>query len=265
MTQLAAGNLTGTGVLVTRPAHQSHQFIDMLQQAGAEVIACPTIEIQPLAINDSLQLTLQHIAEYDILIFISANAVTHALKWLAPEQIKTQVLAAIGQGTTRELSVYGLEPGLYTTAGSTSEQLLEHKDLQQAAIAGKRILIFRGEGGREQLANTLTARGAQVHYAEVYRRTIPRTNIGPILEQWANGAINLITVTSNQTLENLYHLLSNRGSAYLNTTALIVPGKRCYELARLLGHKAKVQIASSAMDKDMFQAVLDWHSVNNKH
>ncbi|MFW2372115.1 MAG: uroporphyrinogen-III synthase [Gammaproteobacteria bacterium] len=260
MIQATGAILQDTGVLVTRPAHQSQHFIDMLQQAGARVIACPTIAIEAVTRNNALQSQLDQISNYHILIFISANAVTHALNWLAPEKLNTQTIAAIGQSTKRVLAEHGLEVSLQARSGFTSEHLLQLEDLQQPAIAGRRILIFRGESGREQLAKTLTERGAQVDYAEVYRRTIPRTKIGPILEQWANGAINLVTVTSNQTLENLYYLLNDQGSDYLNTTDLIVPGKRCFELARLQGHTGKIQIASSAMDKDMFQAVLDWHS-----
>lgn len=264
MTQPATGALKDIGVLVTRPAHQSHHFIQMLQQAGAQVIAFPTIEIQPLASNDSLQSKLQGISDYHILIFISANAVTHALKWLVPEQIKTQAIAAIGQSTRGALLEHGLKVSLQATSGYTTEHLLELEALQHSAIAGKKILILRGEGGREQLAQSLTERGAQVDYAELYRRTIPKTDVGPILEKWANGAINLVTVTSNQTLENLYHILGDRGLDYLNSTALIVPGKRCYEFARSKGHTDKILIASSALDTDMFQAVLDWHRPNNR-
>lgn len=260
--QGVADILQSTGVLVTRPAQQSEHFIDMLQLAGARVIACPSIEIEAIKPSDTLQTKLQQLASYDILIFISANAVTHALKWLAPELLQTKTIAAIGQSTQKVLADQGLQVMLQASSGFTTEHLLQLEDLQHPAVSGKRILVFRGEGGREQLAKSLTERGARVDYAEVYRRTIPQTDIGPILQLWADGAINLVTVTSNQTLKNLYHLLSNQGSDYLNSTALIVPGKRCYEFARKHGHKAKIQIASSAMDRDMFQAVLDWHSEN---
>ena len=262
--QPTAGDLKDTGVLVTRPAHQSQPFVDMLQQAGARVIACPTVDIQATNQTDALKTRLEQISSYDILIFISANAVSYALKSLTAEQIQTQTIAAIGQSTQRLLAEQGLAVTLQPRYGFTTEHLLELEQLQAPAILGKHILIFRGEGGREQLADTLINRGARVDYAEVYRRTIPRTNIGPILEQWANGAINLVTVTSNQILENLYYLLTNRGTDYLNTTALIVPGKRCFELALKHGHNGNIQIASSAMDKDMFQAVLAWHDANKR-
>ena len=264
MVQPAAGNLRNTGVLVTRPTHQSQHFIKMLQLAGAQVLACPSIEIQPLESTDSLQEKLQNIIDYQWLIFISANAVNYALKLVSPEQLKQHTIAAIGQSTAHTLTKYGLETSLQAPSGFTTEHLLELDDLQTQAITGKNILIFRGQGGREHLAQVLTERGARVDYAEVYRRTIPRTDIGPILDAWANDGINLVTVTSNQTLENLYHILGNRGQEFLNTTTLIVPGKRCYELARSKGHTDKIQIASSALDKDMFQAALDWHRANER-
>lgn len=264
MTQPATGALNNIAVLVTRPAQQSQPFIDLLAQAGAQVFACPTIEIQPISHTDSSLSQQLTISDYSTLIFISANAVKYALNWWSPEQISTQTIAAIGQSTGRTLAEHGLKVSLQSQSGFTSEDLLALDEMQQPNITDKRILIIRGEGGREHLAQSLTDRGALVDYAEVYRRTIPDTDIGPILEKWARGAIDLVTVTSNQTLDNLYHLLGAEGSSYLNSTALVVPGQRCYEFARSKGHNNKIQLSSSALDKDMFQAVLEWQRANNR-
>ena len=252
------------GVLVTRPIHQSSHFNELLNQAGARVISCPSIGIEPVAGTKALMSKLQQLSHYHILIFISANAVNYALKLLAPEQIKPSTIAAIGQSTQDALRAHGVQTSLQPESGFTSEHLLELEALQQSAINGKKILIFRGEGGRELLAQSLTNRGAQVDYAEVYRRTIPGTDIRPILDKWIKGEVDLVTVTSNQGLENLYHMLGTQGLDYLNRTPLIVPGKRCDSFARSKGHTETIIIASSALDKDMFQAVLEWHSLNNR-
>ena len=255
-----SSNLDNLGILVTRPAHQAQHFIELLQQVHAQVIPFATIAIDAVKLDDALKTRIDAIQDYQILIFISPNAVSYGLQLIPPSELRHHTLAAIGRSTQKALKQAGFEVDLVPESGYTSEHLLQLDALKGPAIEGKKVLIVRGMGGREQLALTLSHRGADVDYAEVYTRTIPESDNRPILEQWAQGAINLITVTSNLALENLYQMLGESGTNYINTTALIVPGKRCFECARDLGHKGAIQIAKSALDMDMFQAILDWQN-----
>src|SRR5690606_31962632 len=54
-----------------------------------------------------------------------------------------------------------------------SETLLRAPELQQ--VAGEKIIIFRGCGGRGYMGEILRERGAQVSYCELYERKLPGT------------------------------------------------------------------------------------------
>ena len=129
--------------------------------------------------------------------------------------------AAVGGGTRRELERRGVASVLAPQAGADSEALLALPAMQQ--VAGKRI-VFRGQGGRELLGDTLRNRGAQVVYAAGYRRTRPKGE-----RRWHEGEIDAITVSSSQGLANLFELLD---PPFLRARPLLVPHPRVAGNAR---------------------------------
>jgi uroporphyrinogen-III synthase len=123
-------------------------------------------------------------------------------------------------------------------------------------VAGLRIIIFRGEGGRDLLKDTLQQRGARVDYAEVYRRVRPVAEPAALVRDWARGAIDAAVVTSNESLENLMALLGADGQRYLLATPLIVVSRRTQDLARKLGFRQSPRLAEAASDEAIVQALL---------
>ena len=117
--------------------------------------------------------------------------------------------------------------------GADSEHLLALPEL--ADMAKQRVLIFRGEGGRELLAEALSARGARVDYIECYRRGLPDADPAPLLETWRQGGIQVVTVLSSQGLDNLFTLLGEHNADLIRTTLLFAPHPRIVEHARGLG------------------------------
>src|SRR5438874_1776354 len=83
-------------------------------------------------------------------------------------------------------------------------ELLERTEMQH--VAGKRVLIVRGEGGRELLGESLAARGALVEYAQCYRRVRPAIDAAPLLAAWRRGELDAVTVLSAQALDNFIDL-----------------------------------------------------------
>jgi uroporphyrinogen-III synthase len=243
------------GVLVTRPAHQADHFINLLQQAGARAYALPAIAIQALTISDELKQHLLQSSRYQIVIFISANAV----QWGIPHLKKCSgpQIAAIGEGSARALATQGWHVDLVADSGFTSEDFLALPALQAGSLTGKHILIVRGEGGREFLGETLQSRGAVVEYAQVYRRCQPQVDTQWLAPLWQQD-IQVVCVTSNESLENLYHMLKPYRDQLLHTT-LLVPGARAYQLAQSLGFTNIIQ-AASASDNNMLQRIIQWHS-----
>ena len=164
--------LAGKLVMVTRPAHQAEPLCQLLEQNGASVLRFPVIEITDASDQPALLDVLRRLEQFDMAIFISPNAVSrimnllHTHKMHLPEEL---TLATIGKGSARELKSFtGRAPDIVPASVFNSEALLEMEAM--APVSGKKIVIFRGEGGRELLAETLRERGANVEYADAYRR-----------------------------------------------------------------------------------------------
>jgi len=211
--------LRGRGILVTRPAGQAQRLAALVEAAGGRAILFPAIEIEPLA-----QARLPSPADFDLVVFVSPTAVQCAAARIRGSGVR---VAAVGSGTRRELEAHGFPEVVAPQDGADSEALLALAELQE--VAGKRILIVRGEGGRELLADTLAARGAQVEYFECYRRVLPRADTAPLLSAWDRGEVAAVTVSSSEGIDNLVELL---GAARLAGRPLFVNHARVAERAR---------------------------------
>jgi uroporphyrinogen-III synthase len=234
MTDAARGSLAGKGIVITRPAQQSESLATQLQSAGARTIVFPTIAIGPPADPPALAAVIDRLDQFDFAIFISPNAARAAMQAISAQRAwpATVAAATIGRGGERELARHGLANAI-APARFDSEGLLEMPALR--AVAGKRIVIFRGDGGRELLAETLRARGAIVEYAACYQRSLPDADAAPLLAAWSRGEIDAVSVTSSEGLLNLLALIGESGRAYLLKTPLFVPHPRIEAAARASG------------------------------
>jgi uncharacterized protein HemX/uroporphyrinogen-III synthase len=216
--------LEGRGIVITRPAGQAGELASLIEAQGARALRFPAIEIQ-----DVPGWQLPELEGFDLAVFVSPSAVHKVFerieKW--PQRPRA---AAVGGGTRRELERRGAGEVLAPEAGGDSEALLALPPMQD--MAGKRIVIFRGEGGRELLGETLSARGAQVTYAECYRRVRPQADSGPLLEAWQRGEVHAVTVSSAQGLDNLVELLGAAGRPHLARTPLFATHERIAQHAK---------------------------------
>ncbi|VAW68475.1 Uroporphyrinogen-III synthase [hydrothermal vent metagenome] len=260
-------------VLVTRPAHQSAGMLGLLEQAGAKPLAFPCIEITGIKLNDALKQQLVSLKTADLLIFISTNAVQYACRLLDKagvgiETISAQV-AVIGKATRRAAQQAGFclisdhTASKQTDSGLkksfNSDALLQRPELQGARINAKKAAIIRGVGGLQQLGDTLLQRGARVEYIEVYRRGPPQQDIAIQRQQlschWDEMNIHAVSVTSNESLQNLYDMLEPPGRDEMLKSALIVPSNRCMLLAQSMGFES-IRVAESASDTHMLDALV---------
>jgi len=253
-------------VLVTRPQQQADEFIQLLASKGIAALAFPSIEIRSVELDTCLKKILHHLNDYDLIIFISANAVEQASKLMqqlgvAPASITTK-MAAIGKATLAAANKAGFNINISPENKFNSEALLALNELQANQLKNQHCLIFRGVGGLEMLADELQQRGAQVSYAEVYRRIKPQhdaQNDGQLScqqlsENWQDLQIKAITVTSNEALQNLYDMLEPPGKNEMLKTPLIVASARGVKLAKKLQFK-QVQSAQSAMNQHILDAI----------
>lgn len=217
-------------VLVTRAEHQAAEFVEALGEAGFNVRHLAALAIDG-ADADSLRATYNPEPAPAIVIFVSANAVRFGYQALAWP--KDAVIGAIGGATAAALTEKGADVTLRNREGSTSETLLHHPELDKD-LSGQRVVIVRGNGGRELLADSLRERGAQVDYVEVYRREKPETATEAIeAERQAleGGEIDFVSVMSLATFENLLSLL---GADALAHAEIVTPSRTVAAAAQTL-------------------------------
>ena len=255
--------LRDAGVLITRPLGQGEALKERLEAKGAQVLHFPSIEIQPAPRSADRDRCLERLDSYHYAIFISPNAVDYAADILdlaaLPPKLK---VAAIGPGTARALTERGRKPDMLPRDGANSEALLRLKALN--SVDGKRILIVRGQGGRELLAETLEERGADVDYLEVYRRVAPRLDHGEIAQWFRQGRVDAIAVTSREALLNLERMLSPSLTPYFKSAQLLVSSPRMVRLATALGIRRRPVIASDATDKALVKAMVSWWTTRGR-
>ncbi len=218
---MADTSLAGVGVLVTRPKHQSDTLIDAIRDCGGKPVRFATIEI---VASDAASVAAEvaKLAAPEIAIFVSSNAVQHGLQYAEGAQI-----AVVGPATAAAVAAAGGSVDIKSAEGFDSEQLLSNAELFN--VTGRRIRIIRGQDGRELLADTLRARGAQVDYLQVYERNVPLYSLDEVealVEVWESGQINLVTAMSVASFNNLIELLPESATALLSRTPLVTPAER---------------------------------------
>jgi uncharacterized protein HemX/uroporphyrinogen-III synthase len=216
--------LEGRGIVITRPAGQAAELASLLEAQGARVLRFPTLEIQDLP-----DWQLPELEGFDFAVFVSPSAVQKVFERMGSWPQRPRA-AAVGRGTRRELERRGATEVLAPEAGGDSEALLALGPMHE--VAGKRIVIFRGEGGRQLLGETLSARGAQVVHVECYRRVRPQADSAPLLEAWQRGEVDALAVSSAQGLDNLLEMLGDAGGSLVLRTPLFVSHERIAEGAR---------------------------------
>lgn len=250
-------NLKGIGVLVTRAVHQAGPLCELILAQGGHPISFPAIEICDPLDPGPAQALLSQLDSFDIAIFISPNAVTHGLALLPEHALPLGLkIGAVGKGTAHALEDAGLSVDIVPQGRFDSEALLASPELQH--VRGRRIIIFRGEGGRPLLGDTLRQRGAEVAYAEVYRRILPETDSKEMLTLWSTE-VKIVTATSNDILNNLAAMLGAQGIEKLQHTPLVVISERMRQRAQALGCK-QIILARRADDRSLLQALCRWAS-----
>lgn len=213
-------------ILVTRPVDQAAHLVQAIEQAGGVPLLLPLLQIAPVEDERALHEQVARLADFDLAIFISPNAVKYgmaAIRGALGFMPAGTRVATIGMSSAKALREQGVADVLVPVSRYDSEGLLDA--LQQ--VEGLRVMILRGDGGRELLGDTLKARGAEVEYATCYRRSKPDLD--------ADGLQNLhpdvLTVTSSEALLHLWQIAKTQ----FRDIPLFVPHARIEELARSQG------------------------------
>ena len=245
--------LSGVKILITRPAHQTDSLVKQLNKQGAEVICFPVIAIKDCHRSAHNLARIRRLNDYDLIIFISQNAVEYGLKLLntRPATDPLPPVAAIGRSTAKLLEQHHI-PVAACPILPSSQQLLDTPTLQ-ALPTNSQVLIFRGCGGKEVLARILKQRGINTDYAEVYERIKP-DNVSLSL----TTDLQLIMVTSRDSLQNLYELTEPESRDRLLQTRLLIGSATMLDEVSALKFKHPPIIARSPLDEDMVEAAIQW-------
>lgn len=232
-------SLRGRHIVVTRPAGQATHLAEALVAEGAVPVLFPVLAIAPLSNTGELVERIIALDQYQLAVFVSPNAVTLGLREVLtrrawPPHLRVATVGHSSEAALQAHDLGGQEKQVLCPQGRfDSEALLELPELQD--MQGQRVIIFRGDGGRELLSDTLRQRGATVDYACCYTRHCPTQSPDPLLRLWQAGQLDAITVTSSEGLHNLVAMVGQLGQAWLRKTPLFVPHARIAAAADACG------------------------------
>lgn len=241
--------------MLTRPTTKNNQLAAILTAQKFDVACCPMLEIAPVP-APSLSNQLKQLRANDIVIAVSAHALKFA-KELVEQWPSSITYYAIGQATAcamQELAISAISP-----VEPLTESLLELPSLQ--SLGGRRILILRGVGGRELLAQQLRQRGANVEYCELYQRRPIEYDPIILLQDWKKQNVKTIVVTSGEILKNLLILVGTLDKQWLTSCNLVVPSARVARLASEMGFN-RCFIAAGADSAAVSQTLMKIQSNN---
>lgn len=241
--------------VITRPLAQALPFAQRLQSLGLPAVIFPLLEIAPLDDTRALQATLQSITDFSLVMFVSPNAIDAALPFVAdwPAQV---AVAVVGEGSRLRLAHHGLTQAntrIFCPAPGErmdSESLMRHLDID--ALQGKKVLIVRGETGRNFLTDMLRDAKVSVQQLPAYRRRAPVMTAArqSTLQQLTQGCYDWI-ITSSEALRILkqqVQTLSDDGAlSRLLQQRLLVSHPRIGDVAAELGFQ-QVQLTDSGDD-----------------
>lgn len=252
--------LSGLRVLVTRGRAQASHLSGMLEEAGAEVLEIPTIEIHPLPLTGRDKAKLDRINRYDWLVFSSVNAVEIFMQRLVQCRKDARGLgklriACVGASTAKALARFGLRadlvPGDYKQEGLVRE-------FQKIKITGKRLLLARAKEGRELLAEFLRKKGAAADLLPLYENRAPR-GVGERLRRllMEEDGVDLVTFASSSAVEHFYRIFAPRERRRLKGMPVAAIGPVTARTVRQWGGKLAVQPRIYTLEA-LVSAVVKW-------
>ena len=277
--------LAGLKIAVTRPRDQAASLARRIEQAGGIPLLFPLLDIAAAQYPETLREQISRLAQFDLAIFISPNAVQYGMAAIRaanvslPASLNPSVgrasarqlrqaqdehvglkpdlqIATVGQGSAKALRELGITDVIAPAERFDSEGLLALPESQD--VAGWKVMILRGDGGREVLGDTLKARGATVEYAACYRRSKPQMDVAALLD----AAPDALTVTSSEALDYLWQMLGDAQRDHVCAIPLFVPHRRIAELAQRQGWRQV--LLTDAGDDGLLSALMAWNSEGRK-
>ena len=253
---LPVAPLAGRTLVVMRPREQAGSLCERIRAAGGEALLFPVIAVGPALDPAPLEALIERLDAFDLAFFVSPNAANYAMQFILPRRTwpATLKVATVGKGSERVLRGYGFEHVIAPQDGFDSEAVIALPEFATEAVAGRRVLIFRGDGGRELLADTLRERGASVEYVTCYRRFCPDLDPALLLQPVASGEVDGLLLTSSEGVRNLRQMLGEEGLTALLPLTVFASHPRIVAQARAAGFDDVVE--TPAGDDGLMRALV---------
>lgn len=239
-------------VVVTRPLQQAQAFASRVEALGRQAEIFPLLAIEPVDDPSELQAVLGRLEGFALAVFVSPNAIDAAFRCLGAWPAGVPI-GIVGEGSRAALRAHGVDERnavIFAPQGDgkmDSEELL--KALPLARLRGGRVLVVRGQSGRDFLTEALQEQGVTVEHVTAYRRLAPaldERNRARLLALADHGADWV--VTSSEALRNLIEMTRLAGGddrvVKLQRQRIIVSHHRIAQTAQSLGFCAVILAGS---------------------
>lgn len=246
-------------ILVTRPEQESQALCDALQALGHHAISHPLLTIHPGKELSLLPNYFSSLSDGDFLIAVSQHAVQHAQDYLQLQQKEWKKgvnYIAVGQKSAQYLRSYISDPVHFPTP-SDSEHLLALPVLEN--VSGKKVLILRGNGGRDLIYQALEELGAEVTYCETYQRQSTTFNGATKAKEWQENNVNTLVITSGEQLSFFTSQFTNTDLYWVLGCRLLVPSERINQLGQQLGYQ-HIETVGGASNSDLLHYFSEHHN-----
>lgn len=257
--QLFMIDLTGLRVVNTRPAARADVLQQALVDVGATVLSLPLLATEALPLSAEAKQWLIDLDRYRWVFVVSTTAAELGMQHLSqywPQWPIAVDWLAVGESTAQVLRQALLTPTVPTE--ESSEGLLTLPVFQQLQT-GDRLLVLRGEGGRNLVRDSLHNQGVRVDYVELYCRSLPPETPSLWLHILKQGVPDVVILTSG---ESLRHWLTIAGAVAKDIIPLVI-SPRLAVLAQNAGLKACI-IANGTRPEAIIHALGTWRN-SSKH
>lgn len=241
-------------ILICRPQEQADKLAIIMQAHGLQPIVFPTVDIQPIDVNQKfIPLSKSHIQQADIILIQSASSLVYLDKPSLDLLAQSQVIYAMGSGTQENLLTKNIISRWVASNGFASEQILNQPPITNL-LSGSKILLLTGEDGRSVLEPELTKKGFECKRVNTYKRVMPLYTQQQI-NQVLNLAPEMVLATSVDILKNLLIILQHNNLEKIKNLPLLVISPRIQQAALELGWQGNILLAKSARSEDIISVI----------
>lgn len=253
-----SGRLSGRTIVVTRPEGQAESLCRAIEALGGQSVCFPVLGIAAVEDRSATEDVARRLDTFDIAFFVSPNAVNYGLDGLLKSRAWPARLqaATVGKGSERALRARGFSEVIAPDSGFDSESVLALPAFAEEAVRGHRVLVLRGDGGRDLLGETLVARGAEVEYLSCYRRFCPEADASALLDPLRRHQIDALLLTSSEGARNLVKIIGAENVALFDDLPVFASHPRIAAQCRALGFSRVIE--AGAGDEGSLSTIISY-------